>query len=202
MTARRIGLALAAALLAVSSARSASAQASGGDIFSGFQANSKDPVQVDAKTLEIYGENKQRISVFSGNVVVTRGSTIMKAIKMKLYSATGGKSIADKAAKGAKSSAFTRIEATGPVHLTSGDQAVSGDNAVVDMKTQLLTLTGKVVLVRGKDVASGHRLVVDLRTGKATFAEAPGIPVHVYIDPRAANGAGEGGAAGKASPAR
>src|SRR5205814_2158330 len=99
------------------------------------------------KTLEIYEENRQRISLFSGQVVVTRGPTIMKATTIKLFSAIGAEGAAEKAAKGAKASSFTRIEATGPVRVTSDDQAVSGDNAVVDMQTQLLTLTGKVVLI-------------------------------------------------------
>ena len=40
------------------------------DLFNGFQAKSKDPVQVDAGVLEISEVGQQRISVFTGNVVV------------------------------------------------------------------------------------------------------------------------------------
>src|SRR5437588_8776251 len=103
MIRRRLGLAvpavLVAAILAGGTGHAAPAKSGGAaaatnsngagsdsDVFTGFQANSKDPIQVDAKTLEIYNENKQRISVFSGNVVVTRGPTIMHATSMKLYS--------------------------------------------------------------------------------------------------------------------
>ena len=53
------------------SGHAAGALSAGGDVFTGFQSNSKDPIQVDAKTLETYEEGKQRISVFSGDVVVT-----------------------------------------------------------------------------------------------------------------------------------
>ena len=64
MIAGRLGAALLAAMLACGPVQAAPAQASsgagGGDIFTGFNAKSKDPIQVDAKTLEIYEENKQR----------------------------------------------------------------------------------------------------------------------------------------------
>lgn len=212
MTARRIAVALVAAMLAAGPGYAAGpAPAAGGDIFTGFQANSKDPIQVDAKTLETYEENKQRISVFTGDVVVTRGPTVLRATVMKLYSDVGGKDAAgkDKTPKDPatkKSGGFTRIEATGPVRVTSEDSSITGANAVVDMKAQLMTLTGNVVLTRGKDVATGDRLTVDLRTGRARIDQAPGgkKTIRVLISPDTATGAaGAGdkpGAKGKAAP--
>src|SRR5882724_2836234 len=107
MIACRLGLAVVIATLGFGTGHAAQ---SGSDLFTGFQANSKDPIQVDAKTLEIYEENKQRISVFSGNVVVTRGPTILKATSMKLFSAIGGKDAAGKDVPGkdTKTSGFSR----------------------------------------------------------------------------------------------
>jgi lipopolysaccharide export system protein LptA len=202
MTARRISLALVAVVLAAGAGHAAGPQASGGDIFAGFQANSKDPIQVDAKTLEIYEENKQRISVFSGNVVVTRGPTVMKASTMRLYSAIAGAKDAsgkDAPSKDAKTGGFTRIEAAGPVSVVSGDQSVTGANAVVDMKAQIMTLTGNVVLTRGKDIATGDRLTVDMRTGRARIDQTPGKGIRVLISPESAQGV-EPGAKGKTPP--
>jgi len=202
MIARRFGTALLATMLACGPGHAASAPASGGagggDIFSGFNAKSKDPIQVDAKTLEIYEENKQRISVFSGNVVVTRGPTVMHATTMKLYSDLASKDPKDakNAANNDPKSNFTRIEALGPVSITSADQSVTGANAVVDMKTQIMTLIGNVVLTRGKDVATGDRLVVDLRTGRAKIDQAPGKPIRVIISPETASAGQQGGDTG------
>jgi lipopolysaccharide export system protein LptA len=201
MMARRIAVVVFVGFLAGGFAQPAGAQ-SGGDIFTGFQANSKDPVQVDAKTLEIYEENKQRISVFSGDVVVTRGPTVLKATSMKLYSDLGGKDAGGKPAgkKEPKTGGFTRIEAVGPVRVTSGESSITGANAVVDMKAQLMTLTGNVVLTRGKDVATGDRLTVDLRTGRAKIDQAPGKPIRVLISPDTASGAEPAAGKGKAPP--
>jgi lipopolysaccharide export system protein LptA len=202
MIAGRLGAALLAAMLAGGPGHAAAAQAGGGagggDIFTGFNAKSKDPIQVDAKTLEIYEENKQRISIFSGNVVVTRGPTVMHTTTMKLYSDLDSKDPKSTANKEPKSTSFTRIEAFGPVTITSADQSVTGANAVVDMKTQIMTLTGNVVLTRGKDVATGDRLVVDLRTGRAKIDQAPGKPIRVIISPESASTAQQGGDTGDA----
>jgi lipopolysaccharide export system protein LptA len=201
MTARRVALAILATMFAVGSGHVAGAQAGGGDIFTGFQANSKDPIQVDAATLETYEENKQRISIFSGNVVVTRGPTVMKATAMKLFSAIGGSDAAKKDPGAKKTGGFTRIEATGPVRVTSGDSSITGANAVVDMKAQLMTLTGNVILTRGTDVVTGDRLTVDLRTGRAKVEQAAGKkPIRVLISPDTASGAAEGAAKGKSPP--
>lgn len=211
MMVRPIGLSVLAVMLAVTSASAAGGAASGGgaagaagDIFTGFQSNSKDPIQVDAKTLETYEDGKQRISIFTGNVVVTRGPTVMKASVMKLYSAAGGaKDTADKTPKKGGGSGFTRLEATGPVQVISGDSTITGANAVVDMKTQLITLSGNVVMTKGKDVVRGDTLVVDMRTGRARVeggvqAEGGGKRIQVLISPDSAGGA-EGADATKAA---
>src|SRR4030095_12149057 len=100
----------------------------------GFKKNSKDPVQVDAETLEIFEENKQRISVFSGGVIIKRGDTTLRASTVKLYT--------DLANKAAKDDDFSKIEAMGTVYVNSGRQTATGDSAVVDMKAQTITLIG------------------------------------------------------------
>ena len=138
---------------------------------------------------------------FSGNVVVTRGPTVMHATKMKLYSDLSSKDPNKTASKDPMASNFTRIEAFGPVTVNSADQSVTGANAVVDMKAQIMTLTGNVVLTRGTDVATGDRLVVDLRTGRAKIDQAPGKPIRVIISPETASAMQPGGdTKGKAPP--
>jgi lipopolysaccharide export system protein LptA len=127
------------------------------DLFAGFQARSNDPVQVNAEALEVYEEGKQRISVFSGNVVVTRGNTRLEAATITLYSDLAATSVG----------AFTRIEAAGGVFVKSNDQTVSGKTAVVNMDTRTITVSGGVVLSQSGNVLTGSRLVVNLATGRA-----------------------------------
>ena len=157
------GLRLLAFLAALAAASPALAQ-SAGDLFSGFGGKSKDPIEVDAKSLEIYEEGDQRISVFSGSVTVRRGNTTMKAAVIRLVS--------DK--KGDKANSFNTMEATGTVYVNSGDQTATGQRAFVDMKTQTITLTGDVVLSQGKNVIVGDKLTIDMKTGRAKVEQDNG----------------------------
>lgn len=147
----------AAIVLSLAVAVPAAAQSSASDIFSGFQAQSTDPVEVSAETLEVYEEGKERITVFSGGVTVTRGRTVLKAATIKLYSSLESTAV----------DAFTRIEADGKIWVNSGDQTVTGANAVVDMGSRTITVAGGVVLTQGNNVLTGTRLVVNLATGRA-----------------------------------
>jgi lipopolysaccharide export system protein LptA len=127
------------------------------DLFSGFQTKSNAPVQVDAQTLEVYEEGKERIAVFSGNVTVTRGDTMLKAASIKLHQDL----------QAAKADAFTKIEAEGGISVKSKDQTLTGKTAVVDMTSNSIVVSGGVVLSQGTNVLTGTRLVVDLATGRA-----------------------------------
>lgn len=153
----RAATAAAAIVLALAWFTPAAAQSSATDIFSGFQAQSSDPVEVSAETLEVYEEGNQRITVFSGGVTVTRGKTVLKATTIKLFSSLDS-TAAD---------AFTRIEAEGKIWVNSGDQTVTGSSAVVDMGARTITVAGGVVLSQGNNVLTGTRLVVNLATGRA-----------------------------------
>lgn len=183
MTMRRM---VAAALLVAGLALPAHADPAV-DMFSGFQSKSKDPIQVDAQALETYEEGTQRISVFSGGVTVTRGKTLMKAGTIKLYSA-GGDATADGGAANASAGAngFTRIEASGKIFVSSGDQTVTGSTAVVDMKANTITVDGDVVLSQGANVITGNRLVVNLSTGRARVEQAPGKQIRGVFSPGSA----------------
>lgn len=152
----RIVSALAVALIVCGGAP-VLAQSSASDIFSGFQSQSTDPVEVNSDSLEVYEEGDSRITVFSGGVTVTRGNTTLKAATLKLYSPLDA-TAAD---------AFTRIEASGKIWVNSGNQTVTGSSAVVDMKARTITVSGGVVLTQGSNVLTGTQLVVNLATGRA-----------------------------------
>ena len=62
-------------------------------------------------------------------------------------------------------SSIKRLEAKGNVVVTQKDQVVTGDTAVFDTKTNLVTMLGGVVLTQGKNVLRGDRLMVDMTTG-------------------------------------
>ena len=149
------------------------ARAATADLFNGFQDKSKDPIQVDASVLDITEQGKQRVSEFSGNVVVHRGPTTLKADSIKLYSNLNATT----------SDGFTRIEATGNVFVSSGQQTLTGKTAVVDMKAQTITVSGGVVLSQGPNVITGSRLLVNLATGEARVEQDRGKQIRGIFAP-------------------
>jgi lipopolysaccharide export system protein LptA len=147
------------------------------DLFTGFQTNSKDPVQIDAASLEISEEGEQRISIFEGNVIVRRGETVLRAKTIRVFS--------DLSDNRPKDQAFSRIEATGDIEVKSGEQTVTAADIVVDMGKQTITLTGSVVLSQGSNVITGDRLVIDLASGRARVEQNAGKPIRGVFTPGA-----------------
>src|SRR6185369_3149200 len=58
-----------------------------------------------------------------------------------------------------------RLEARGNVVVTQKDQIVTGETAVFETRTNLITMLGSVVLTQCKNVLRGDRLMVDMTTG-------------------------------------
>ena len=70
--------------------------------------------------------------------------------------------------------ALRKDEAEGGVAVFSQDQVATGDRAVYDRTTDIVTMTGNVTLSKGKNVTRGQRLVFNVGTGVATMAAGAG----------------------------
>ena len=140
----------------------------------GFSQNRDKPIQIEAASLEM--RDKKKEATFSGNVKVVQGDTTMLSKTLVVFY-DGAETAAGKDGKAAKapikaatpgpagSSSIRRLEAKGSVVVTQKDQVVTGDSAVFDTKTNLVTMVGGVVLTQGQNVLRGDRLMVDMTTG-------------------------------------
>lgn len=133
----------------------------------GFATNRKEPVQIDAASLEV--RDKDKVATFSGNVRVVQGDTTMRCQSLLVFYEGDGK-----AAPGAMKSAtpgpggqqsISRLEARGGVVVTQKDQTATGDTGLFDMRANTITLLGNVVVSQGTNVLRGERLLVDMTTG-------------------------------------
>ena len=144
----------------------------------GFSQNRDQPIQIEAASLEM--RDKKKEATFSGNVKVVQGDTTMTSKTLVVfYDSTPAPAAApaanSKAAKAAPmpaaapgpggSSSIKRLEARGSVVVTQKDQVVTGETAVFDTRTNLITMLGGIVLTQGKNVLRGDRLMVDMTTG-------------------------------------
>ncbi len=161
-------------------------------------ADSKKPIDIESDRLEV--DDKNHTAVFIGNVSATQGDNNLKAPRLEVFYENasqpqagdkgGQTSKAAKPVKAASAGASTpgdpmssgqikRIHATGGkvvVISTKDQQEATGDDAIYEVKAQLITMTGKeVVLTQNKNKVKGTKLVIDLATGKATVLnEVPG----------------------------
>ncbi len=165
--------------LSLSAACEATAQNSGQSVpnaMQGFSQNRDQPIQIELASLEM--RDKKKEATFSGNVKVVQGDTTMTSGKLVVFYASAARAAPANAKAAAKTaplqsaspgpggaSSIKRLEARGDVKVTQKDQVVTGQTAVFDTTTNLITMLGGVVLTQCKNVLRGDRLIVDMTTG-------------------------------------
>jgi lipopolysaccharide export system protein LptA len=113
--------------------------------------NTNAPVDYIADRIEL--QDKQNRVVLSGNVQISQGDMRLQAGRTTVaYSDTGSLQI-------------QRLDATGGVVVTRGNEVARGSAAVYDFNRRVIVMSGNVSLRRGGDTLNGGRLVVDLNTG-------------------------------------
>jgi lipopolysaccharide export system protein LptA len=149
-----VGFGLAAAI--VLGAGAAGAQ----ERLTGLKLSGDQPIQIESNKLEVREAENQ--AIFTGNVTVTQGPTLLKAGKMTVFYAKDGGS----AATG--SSNIDRLVVDGKVYVKSENQVATGDRGEFDMKNEVLVLSGEqVVLTEGPNILKGCKLTVQMQSGLA-----------------------------------
>ncbi|WP_083867729.1 LptA/OstA family protein [Pseudaminobacter salicylatoxidans] len=161
----------------------------------GLSLSGKDPIQIESDKLEV--RESDSVAIFSGNVTVVQGPTLLKAGKMTVYYAKDGKENGGgSAATG--SANIDRLEVDDKVYVKSKTQVATGDRGTFDMKSEVLVLSGKeVVLSEGSNVLVGCKLTVQMKSGEAQVdgckkgSEAGNGRVMMSITPNSTSGAGQ-----------
>ncbi|RWB35965.1 MAG: LPS ABC transporter substrate-binding protein LptA [Mesorhizobium sp.] len=170
---------------------SALAQSKATSQLSGLKLSGDKPIQIESDKLEV--RQADSVAVFTGNVSVVQGPTLLKAGKMTVYYVKDADADAkDAQAAGAAmtgSANIDRLEVANKVYIKSDDQVATGDSGTFDMKTEVLVLSGsKVVLSQGDNVLVGCKLTVQMKSGLAQV-DACGGRVMMSITPPAKSGA-------------
>lgn len=129
----------------------------------GFARNRKDPIKIEATTLEV--RDREKIAIFTGNVFVQQGETELRCRQLTVHYEGTATAVRAKDGPGVSSQQIRRLVAVGGVIVTSKDQRATGETGIYDAKANTVTLTGNVVLTQGPNVMRGQRLVTDLTTG-------------------------------------
>src|SRR4051812_27474688 len=161
----------------------------------GFSQNRDQPIKIEAASLEM--RDKKKEATFAGNVKVVQGDTTMTSKTLVVfYDSTTAPAAAPSAnsktaARAAPiqsaspgpagSSSIRRLEARGSVVVTQKEQVVTGESAVFDTRTNLITMLGGVVLTQCKNVLRGDRLFVDMTTGVSRVESDSGKVQGLFI---------------------
>jgi lipopolysaccharide export system protein LptA len=160
---------------------------------SGRKLSGDKPIQIESDKLEV--RQADSVAIFTGNVSVVQGPTLMKAGKMMVYYVKDPNAGA-KGAEAAGAAAMTgsanidHLEISDKVYIKSDAQVATGDQGSFDMKSQVLVLSGKkVVLSQNDNVLVGCKLVVQMKTGLAQVDPCAGQRVQMSITPPPKSGA-------------
>lgn len=121
----------------------------GAQAIAGHDSNA--PVNYAADRIEL--QDKAKRVVLSGNVDISQGGLRMRAARTTVAYTDAG------------SLKIQRLDATGGVTVTRGNESARGDVAVYDFNRRIITMAGGVALRRGTDTLNGGRLVMDLNSG-------------------------------------
>jgi lipopolysaccharide export system protein LptA len=121
----------------------------GAQAIAGYNSNA--PVNYAADRIEL--QDKAQRVVLSGSVDITQGDLRMRAARATVAYTNQG------------SLKIQRLDATGGVTVSRGNESARGDVAVYDFNRRIITMAGNVALRRGSDTLNGGRLVMDLNSG-------------------------------------
>lgn len=128
----------------------------------GLKLSGDEPIQIESDRFEV--NEGESVGVFTGNVSVVQGPTLLKSGRMTVYYDRNGGSATTGSAQ------IERLEVDGGVYVKSETQVATGERGTFDMNTEVLVLSGKeVVLSEGENVIVGCKLTVQMATGQATL---------------------------------
>jgi lipopolysaccharide export system protein LptA len=185
---QRVSAAALVAAMFCAWAAPASAQAPSGQVLPGGKSNQ--PVNISATKLDYFDKDQKLI--YTGDVLAIQGDSRLKASTLVIYLMPKEEGEASGPSGNAQ---VRRMEASGPVTLTSKDQVGTGNSGVYEKGANTVTLIGNVTLTQGPNVTTGDRLVYDLTTKKAIVQ---GNVISAFV-PKNGNGSTAGTAASATS---
>jgi lipopolysaccharide export system protein LptA len=97
-------------------------------------------------------------ATFTGNVVARNAEITLTSDKVVAFYGNAG------------ASSIKSFEATGHVKIVTRDETATGEKAVYDPKTSLLTLTGNVLVVSATGQVKSTKLVVNVKKKTSVFS--------------------------------
>ncbi len=139
------------------------------------KASQSKKVDIEADGMEILEKKNQ--AIFTGNVKATRRDVTMTADKLIVdYRKTKDKT-------GKEDTEVTFLRAFGHVRIVSPEQTITGDQAKMDVRKNLLWVTGNVVVKKKNSTIRGNKLFANLKTNVSRIEAGGKGRVHGVFTP-------------------
>ena len=146
----------------------------------GLKLDGDQPIEIESDKLEV--REQEGVAVFTGNVEVVQGPTLLKSGRMVVHYDQ------DSGEEATGQQAIERIEVEDTVYVKSDRQVATGDRGTFDMDSQVLVLSGgEVVLSEGENVIVGCKLTVQMATGEAKLDGCGEGRVRMLLQPGSQN---------------
>ncbi|MEJ5299983.1 MAG: lipopolysaccharide transport periplasmic protein LptA [Thermodesulforhabdaceae bacterium] len=140
-----------------------------------FQNDS--PIQLNSDRMVF--DEKKRVVVFEGHVVVRRDDVTITADRLYIYGKQGEQVVMDKPL----GEQLDRIELEGSVRIVQGTKVASSDKAIYYVGPQKVLLVGNPVVAQGQDRISGQMITIYLKEGRSVVEGGQEKPVQVILTP-------------------
>lgn len=153
-----------------------------------FGGNDKQPINIEADKLDVF--QKDGRAVYAGNVIAVRGETTMKCTQLVVFfdqtKANAGTTQPTPTSGGA-GDALKKLECIGPVSVVSKSdgktQVVTGQNAVFNRVTNIVSVTGNVNLADGNNVTQCESFTYNTDSKIANCVPVKGGRVRGVFEP-------------------
>lgn len=136
-------------------------------------ATDQDPLTIEANRLDM--KDSKKLLIYTGNILVTNGPSTLKSADLTIH--------LDNAAAGAGSTTdrVNRIDANGPVVITTQKEAYSGNALQYDRQKNKIFMSGNVTIQQGDGLTRADNLEFDkavktaLLTGNVVFQKGAAV---------------------------
>lgn len=162
---------LAFTLLCLGAAGPAGAQGQGP--FGGFKHDNNAPIEITSDALEVRQAEEQ--AVFTGDVVAGQGTLRLTADRVVVHY--------DAEEQNSQTGAIQRMRAEGNVFLSNGSETAEGAWAEYDVVGGMMRMGGQVVLTQGENAIAGDELVINMAEGTGRIEGREGGRVKSVFTP-------------------
>lgn len=142
-------------------------------------ATQQDDSSIQLNSDRMLLDEKKKVVIFEGHVVVRKGDVTITADRLYLYGKQNERITMEKPL----GDQLDRIEVEGNVRIIQGNKVASAEKAIYYVGPQKILLIGNPIIAQGQDRISGQMITIYLKEGRSVIEGGQEKPVQVILSP-------------------